>query len=1760
MHANPTTPTTSRARRGNTIVLVTAILVLLVIIATAFVSRTRAVRQTSAAQQSAAGRDGRGESVGVNVAQEIASALFAKPVDTNDPFADADSSVTPPVVVASASWPRLNSPIDAGRYSIDRDVLGAGPNGVNNGDGFPDFGYNFAPYEVKPWTNWPDFFGNNSPWPFGAGSPRGAIVDFNGLPLGDANPYGNPGMGDSRWLRSTEPERFGFDQSGDGVPDIFSFSHWTHLSWLPTANNGWRVVDDIADITNVVAANTDGGYGAIDNLNENGAAPYAVAMPYEQWLPGVVPAGIANAAQFIQRRKAWFDNYPNVYLDSASALPNFFHLKDLGKPTDEFRYGTLRNVISRTFTDTDGDGFTDSFWFLAPVATEGSIRTIVGVSIVDNSALLNANIATKFSFDNTAGATPADLALVTSAGEFQPINSNGSTVGFFDGPINQPSTNPTGTAASNQNNSPLPTYWTGVPALTFPSGLPRFSRRRYGDAPPFTETVSFLQSIGMRTPTGGIDPGAPNLGLSLIDTTLDPALPFATFESAAERLAWFKIVGGDPEQPRFGLTPFDAADEFELRAYHANNMPGVLSRFEQAVNLFSPGLNGVDANSFQFLRSSPQREESDEYLDQLDARQLLVDSRRKLTLYNGARNDYAPPALWATPYYEESFNYLNAGGAVPLASAPEYAAFQDANRTEWERQKFKVDLREPVYVTIDGNGNRTPALQRNAFAAFQWRHDLTRLLETTLTFTGTNATGATTYQSYYGDRQLDFRRTRSMIASFTANIDCASDEAVTVGTTGVAVDRPLYPMPPVIDPAGFLPPTSDAVQDPYKPNRFYLGMEKQPFIMEVFCGLVYPKSDFNEVEWNSAIQAAGGSGVVPPSISLPDGQNGVDDGGENFIDSKSKPTAIIAVQIANPYDTPLALGEFRLEYYGKTFNFTAGAIIAGYGPNPTLPAATLGKPSTAIVFAVEAGAVGSYTAGQFRTAVLDFFDIEKGEMQGSVLQPVDIDGDGLIEYATLYDSQGTLDDPNPATRADPLDRTLVFDATASWDVSDINAPGEPAAANPRYTNTSQQPVQIIRNITPPAGIGGSPIQVVVDRFDNSETGPGVKFNEGVNRLFTDPQYIPPEKKYNFDVNPSRRYIAGIRIRDNDFYMTWCRSSRIWAWDVSSWDDALTPIASKRIMAVERSPRYAFSMATEPVRAERLWDGVTNNGAPVTGAAGYKGDCWKIGQDPDGDAAGQNRWASFAFIDMFGRQLRGKPVFFTNLVAIAPSGTEVISSVGGAPLPFLPKLGLPPIPGAVYEQDCHGVVDFNGSQFEWMTGNKGCQIGDWQKFKQLATAQIPFQMTQKDQDFDQIAEVLDVFLWGHVFEGWGGNPTTVRTFSETMLDDDVDSEFYPGEGIMINRLRIRAPGELGVNDLGAPVIGGRFDPASSAVPPATVGGHLPWRAALPMGIALLDGLTIDGPGRNSFDRNVSGAIEGFSPTSVDTDAALAERRSLGLSGGFTGRKTTGLININTALPEVMQALPMLTRTWKTNSGSAPYSHFVDAIRAYRDRVQPGAPTPFSVGLLPTYRDRGLTATQVTSSGIGSTLPTNMPRFFPTMHGDRGFASIGELTLLNRLPDDAVPPGLQASYTSRWFGFDPFADLAQGNFGDFTVGYSAPTDRTNPRPRQLPVDIFAAVTTDPDPVIPFKQHEEPLGDAEDMSLLVKGISNLVTTRSDVFTVYLRVRQVKQNDSNGIWDGTNRELIVDDTRYVMCVDRSGVNSPQDQPKIVYFQKCPN
>jgi uncharacterized membrane protein len=69
------------AARGNTLVLVTAILVLLVIIATAFLVRAQSGRAQAAAQQKSTARADRVEAIGETMAQQVADALFVKRID-----------------------------------------------------------------------------------------------------------------------------------------------------------------------------------------------------------------------------------------------------------------------------------------------------------------------------------------------------------------------------------------------------------------------------------------------------------------------------------------------------------------------------------------------------------------------------------------------------------------------------------------------------------------------------------------------------------------------------------------------------------------------------------------------------------------------------------------------------------------------------------------------------------------------------------------------------------------------------------------------------------------------------------------------------------------------------------------------------------------------------------------------------------------------------------------------------------------------------------------------------------------------------------------------------------------------------------------------------------------------------------------------------------------------------------------------------------------------------------------------------------------------------------------------------------------------------------------------------------------------------------------------------------------------------------------------------------------------------------------------
>jgi hypothetical protein len=79
----------------------------------------------------------------------------------------------------------------------------------------------------------------------------------------------------------------------------------------------------------------------------------------------------------------------------------------------------------------------------------------------------------------------------------------------------------------------------------------------------------------------------------------------------------------------------------------------------------------------------------------------------------------------------------------------------------------------------------------------------------------------------------------------------------------------------------------------------------------------------------------------------------------------------------------------------------------------------------------------------------------------------------------------------------------------------------------------------------------------------------------------------------------------------------------------------------------------------------------------------------------------------------------------------------------------------------------------------------------------------------------------------------------------------------------------------------------------------------------------------------------------------------------------------------------------------------------------------------------------------------------------------------------------------------------------------------------------------------------------GDKEEGTMLFSGISNMITTRSDVFTVHMRIRTFKQDPETGVWDATDLANIIDDSRYVMVIDRSGVDRPGQHPKVLMLEK---
>ncbi|MDB4775802.1 hypothetical protein OAG62_01620, partial [bacterium] len=667
--------------RGNTLVLVTVILVLLVIIAVAFISRTQGGRVIAAAQRKAIDREDRAE-IAVGAVQDLVGGdLFPGLVDPSDPLVQgglAASSATPTLSLDSLTLNQGGNPVtqEIVRYGVD-------PSGFDAAIGTDSlaYPYNFAPFQTVPWTNWPDVpdvpGADGNLFPYGPGN-------LGGVFIADSNPFGNPGFGDSRWLRSSEPQRF----YADGRPA--NFSHWTHLSWIATAENGIRVCKDISNI-----ATLDQGGGTIartfPDVIRDGymgtyaeyVRPLALQTPYEQWLPGNIPFTVFPTTQpsrFLDARDAWFgrpSSYANaMYNGGLDLLPNFIHLESLGPKSDEGVYlpnpadWPIRKAVASTLADADGDGFTDSFWFVLPGVSEDGIRQVAAVSIIDNASMVDVNTATRFDRWSTAGHTPADVALTSKLFAEWPNGNDFDTLDTLTGLLSDPQNGTVGLFRAGCETGPNQ----GAPIGTsYDPG--RFDGIFTGGAP-FAGETSWTDEVGVTANGDFIAPyRTPLAAFDDFDLVLDTA--------QRDRRRYFQrrlTKGGlsldryDPSgeiwknPARFGLEniptrQFANGDELELRMFAGNGYGPIVSRLERTIErpwgTSSVSSSNPDRYRYNPLRSTLTRSEnvSRSFVNdicashQLDAEQLLFDTRHRMTTYSATRNDLVPLHQRPTPLY-----------------------------------------------------------------------------------------------------------------------------------------------------------------------------------------------------------------------------------------------------------------------------------------------------------------------------------------------------------------------------------------------------------------------------------------------------------------------------------------------------------------------------------------------------------------------------------------------------------------------------------------------------------------------------------------------------------------------------------------------------------------------------------------------------------------------------------------------------------------------------------------------------------------------------------------------------------------------------------------------------------------------------------------------------------------------------------------------------------------------------------------------------
>ncbi|MFM8872757.1 MAG: hypothetical protein ACKOJI_05290, partial [Phycisphaerales bacterium] len=344
--------------------------------------------------------------------------------------------------------------------------------------------------------------------------------------------------------------------------------------------------------------------------------------------------------------------------------------------------------------------------------------------------------------------------------------------------------------------------------------------------------------------------------------------------------------------------------------------------------------------------------------------------------------------------------------------------------------------------------------------------------------------------------------------------------------------------------------------------------------------------------------------------------------------------------------------------------------------------------------------------------------------------------------------------------------------------------------------------------------------------------------------------------------PGGLAIDGIRIRDGDMFVAWARGGRQWLFDTQA-GQVGTPPGRGVISADERTPRYAFARSTGTASVDRVVQDVFVGGVQET--QGRTGDIMSLESPPDRayDGTAQYlRWpTAMQYFNLWGEPRRGKPTFLpTRIPEFNGRRMYAYPAWRIAPGTTLSSLGI----GNIH----YG--EKGGTDARFVDGT------DHRNFV------APMRLFQKDADFDHVAEILDVPMWGPLV-AMDATGRTYATLPEILAQPassrGTASVFFPKfvqqapmtglqlpdfgpDQVGFNRLRLE-PAQFDTvanannrpNMLsGVQVLPPVFDPADTATANLARQNGSGFNSRLPGGIVLLDAVT----DADAVDRQPAGA--------------------------------------------------------------------------------------------------------------------------------------------------------------------------------------------------------------------------------------------------------------------------------------------------------------